>query len=345
MYSQRQVLAALAVVLMSSATAGAQFRAQSQGNGRARGNNKSAQMRFPEMDANNDGRITRAEWRGSAQSFAVHDWNNDGVLSGDEVKVGAARQDTGNGNFEGDREYFFDDWTARGFTALDHNKDNRITRDEWHFDMASFRQADHNRDGVVSKAEFLNEGNVDYDDDRSDRFTYLDANNDGRIARAEWHASRQSFDNLDDNHDGYISRLEMRGSTDAPGDLFSSIDVNHDGTIRIDEWHWSRQSWDAQDTNRDGRLTRAEFTGTGAAATPLDRRSPAYRAGFERGTAEGREAGRQDKHASWGWDLEGQRELEQADSGYEARLGPKTEYQAGYREGFRRAYPDGFRQG
>ena len=49
------------------------------------------QMRFRGMDRNGDGRITRAEWRGSAQSFRQHDWNNDGVLSGDEVRPGALR--------------------------------------------------------------------------------------------------------------------------------------------------------------------------------------------------------------------------------------------------------------
>ena len=42
------------------------------------------------MDANRDGAISRDEWRGSDQSFRVHDWNGDGVLSGGEVRVGAS---------------------------------------------------------------------------------------------------------------------------------------------------------------------------------------------------------------------------------------------------------------
>jgi hypothetical protein len=42
------------------------------------------------------------------------------------------------------------------------------------------------------------------------------------------------------------------------------------------------------------------------------------------------------------WDLEGQRELEQADAGYDSTMGLRADYQAGYREGFRRGYPDGF---
>ena len=37
------------------------------------------------MDTDNDGVITRAEWRGNDQSFREHDLNHDGVLSGEEV--------------------------------------------------------------------------------------------------------------------------------------------------------------------------------------------------------------------------------------------------------------------
>ncbi len=42
--------------------------------------------RFRTMDANSDGVVARAEWRGSLQSFRTHDWNNDGVLSGREIR-------------------------------------------------------------------------------------------------------------------------------------------------------------------------------------------------------------------------------------------------------------------
>ncbi len=48
-------------------------------------------IRFVEMDRNNDGAISRQEWNGSARSFEVHDWNGDGRLSGEEVRVGARR--------------------------------------------------------------------------------------------------------------------------------------------------------------------------------------------------------------------------------------------------------------
>ena len=308
-----------------------------QGQGRARGH--VIPPRFIEMDTNRDGVITKAEWTGTAQSFLTHDWNRDGVISGDELRIGRGRGARANGDL-GDidsayREYDFDDWTPQGFTGLDHNRDNRITRDEWHFSLESFQRADHDRNGWLSRAEFLSEDSVD--DDREDRFGYLDANNDGRISRAEWHGATMVFNALDRNKDGFLIRSEIVGN-EPPPDLFTSIDVNGDGSITVPEWHWSRQGFERRDGNKDGRLTQEEFRGN---VTP-DSNTAAYRAGYERGVSEGRNAGRDDRVVNHYWDLEGQRELETADSGYDARFGPKAQYQAGYREGFRRAYREGW---
>jgi hypothetical protein len=296
-------------------------------------------IRFAEMDVNGDGVIARREWRGSDRSFEVHDWNRDGVLSGDEVRPGARRrrQDSEPEGFESsEREYQFADWTARGFTTLDHNRDGRVARDEWHFDAETFRRADHNRDGALSRAEFLGE-DVNVDDDREDRFAYLDTNNDGRVSRAEWHGTAERFDALDDNRDAVLTRTEMRGGNEPPPDLFTSVDVNRDRAISRDEWHWSRASFDRRDANHDGRLTPQEFAQNASSTV-----SEAWRQGSERGLAEGRQAGKEDRERNQGWDLEGQRELETADSGYEQRFGARAEYQAGYRDGFRRGYREGF---
>ena len=109
-------------------------------------------MRFRAMDRNNDGVVTRQEWRGSDDSFRVHDWNNDGMLSGDEVREGF--------------------WSTGEEPA----------------------------DATPAASE------------RDDRFEYLDANNNGRIERSEWHASDDAWQWLDRNNDNVLSRAEVEGT-------------------------------------------------------------------------------------------------------------------------------------
>lgn len=289
--------------------------------------------RFQGMDTNRDGRITRDEWRGSARSFARHDWNNDGVLSGDELRAGANRQGADRADYADE----VSDWSETHFRELDHNNDGRISRAEWHFDVETFRRIDRDRDGVVSRAEFLGLDTVD--DDRGDRFEDLDVNRDGRVTRQEWHASDDAFRWLDRDGNGVLSRVEVLGPADddTRADAFASLDVDRNGRVTPDEWHWSRDAFTRRDANRDGAISRDEFQ-----RTWRNTQSPAYRSGYDRGLAEGRQAGREDKRQRNQWDLDGQRELEQADSGYLPQMGDRGEYQEGYRAGFRLGYGEGF---
>ena len=223
---------ALAAAIVMPASANAQAR----GRGAAKTADRQGQeMRFRGMDADNDGVITRDEWRGSDESFRQHDTNHDGVLSGDEVWVPAGR---GQGT------------------------PDRSRREE-----------------------------------RAARFERLDTNSDGRISLTEWTGNRAMFDRMDRNHDALISR-----------DEFMEVATEREAQV-----------------------------------VPREAQSRAYQAGYQKGLEEGRQAGREDKTVNGGkWDLEGQRELEQADSGYRNELGTRTDYQAGYRAGFRVGYREGF---
>jgi hypothetical protein len=239
------------------------------------------------------------------------------------------------------------DWTIEAFRNLDTNRDGRIVASEWSYDREDFRRADHNGDGVVTEGEFLGEDRGVVRDDSGAsaddaRFAALDTDRDDRVSRREWRGDRAGFDRLDENRDGYLTRAEM--AVDASSIDFGSLDVDHNGVITRGEWRESSASFSRLDRNRDGRLTAAELDDRDADATwpAASDRTPAYRAGYERGMADGRAAGREDRSRNQGWDLDGQRELEQADAGYRSDLGARVEYQAGYRAAFRLGYREGY---
>ncbi|HEY3160294.1 MAG TPA: phycobilisome rod-core linker polypeptide [Vicinamibacterales bacterium] len=158
-------------------------------------NVSNPEMRFAGLDRNHNGQIERSEWRGSTRAFAIHDWNDDGVLSGDEVRVGAVPPP----------------------------------------------------DSLEAE---------DYNMSASDRFAYLDVNNNGYIDRNEWDGSLDIFYDLDRNNDNRISRAELNNGRRAS---FAALDANGDGRISLAEWAWSHRSFDDMDTNKDGVITRDEF--------------------------------------------------------------------------------------
>jgi hypothetical protein len=119
--------------------------------------------RFRGLDRNNDGTVSRGEWDGNRGSFADHDWNRDGVLSGAEIDPGAARpparaaaRDAAGApspaavpaakpRTESDEVLF---------ARRDTNNDRRISRAEWTLDAKTFDRLDANKDGWLSPYEF-----------------------------------------------------------------------------------------------------------------------------------------------------------------------------------------------
>jgi Ca2+-binding EF-hand superfamily protein len=220
----------------------------------------NGRIRFQNMDRNGNGAIERDEWNGSRASFESHDWNNDGVLSGDEVQPGAQRAARA-------AEQDFDPtmaatWTDDSFRQMDRNRDGRLTSSEWFYNAEYFRRADRNRDGALTMAEFTS---TSMDDDRDDRFVNLDVNRNGRVERNEWHGSADAFDWLDRNHDNVLSRAEVVGENSNQFDSFASLDANRSGTLTPDEWKWTTRSFNRYDTDGDGLITRREFNAAGGA--------------------------------------------------------------------------------
>lgn len=361
-----------------------------------------AQMRYQAMDTNNDGVITRDEWRGTDRAFRNEDWNGDGLLSGEEVRRGARRQNWSQDWNRDGRVDNMDIQIAERFRGYDMNNDNRVARGEWPGDARLFTRLDTTRDGYLSIQEYTRGGGfvLDAQGGPSFGFSNIDMDNDGWVTRSEWNMDAADFNRLDLNRDNRISRFEFENNTAGSStfryspEQFNTFDVNRDGWLtrpesrmtglefdrfdanrdnRISRFEFDNvaaaadpSSYDdrfaAVDVNRDGWLTRSEWRGTEAGFTRLDTnrdnrlsrteydaevstettRSAAWRTGYDRGIEEGRAAGREDFVRQQGWDLEGQRELEQADSGYTPQVGTLSDYQAGYREGFRNAYRAGF---
>ena len=160
-------------------------------------------QRFHGLDRDGNNRVSRAEWNGDDRSFSVHDWNRDGVLSGDELIAGA-RPDQNRA------------WDPR-FHGLDRDRNNRVSRAEWNGDDRSFASHDWNRDGVLSGDELLAGAKpptavarVSRPHTESDEvlFARRDVNRDNVVSRSEWVGTTSEFNRLDRNHDGVLSPYE-----------------------------------------------------------------------------------------------------------------------------------------
>jgi Ca2+-binding EF-hand superfamily protein len=243
------------------------------------------------------------------------------------------------------------------FRGLDRDGDGVITRSEWRGNDRSFRNHDRNRDGVLSGDEVRSADAGAADTDRwpggftdwtDGRFDGLDRDRDGSISRREWNVADQLFDRIDRNGDQVVSRREFLGldygepsrddddGQDEGSTRFDDLDRNRDGVVTMNEWPRGDAAFRRRDADRSGALTRNELTGARA------RQSNAYQTGYDRGLVDGRTAGREDRTRRNRWDLDGQRELEQADAGYTTAVGARPDYQAGYRAGFRVGYEEGF---
>jgi hypothetical protein len=290
------MLAAVCVVGIS--TASAQDRSQFRG-----------------LDRNGDGVITRAEWRGNNRSFRNHDLNGDNVITREEMRIAENRSGTL--------------WTSQDFGVLDRNSDERVSRYEWRSGYGVFDTVDRNRDGVITRAEFLGAREpvtTVYNPYSQDGRPY---GQDGRVgpeARA-YQAGRER--GLEEGRGaGRDDRSRGRWDLDGQREL-----VGADSGYRSDVG--------AHDVYQAGyregfMIGYREAFGRGAPG-----QGRAYQAGHEQGMLDGRRAGREDATRAH-WDFEGQRELVMADAGYRDGIGSRSEYEWGYREGFRTGYEEGF---
>jgi hypothetical protein len=191
-------------------------------------------------DSNNDGIITRAEWRGSARD-AVHGWNADGSLS-DEFGPRPAQW--------GDRSIGFDtervavgDWTKHSRISITiataaFNSESGTTT--WSRSAASIRTTtDLSREEFLSTAQETTPGRQF----RLSRSRTATVRSTDRVA-----LSLEAFNWTDRNRDGVISETRRLAGGGRGSGLPASTST--DGRIEANEWHWSRRF--VRDLNRDG---------------------------------------------------------------------------------------------
>lgn len=199
---------------------------------------------FAYLDLNADGNLSRAEWYGRDVAFDRVDSNNDGRITRDEFRV----QPTADNRQE-------------RFYGLDSNSDGVLSRREWRDEPVVFATVDTNDDGVVSLREYIAMSSDETDDravrfDELDRDEdgYVVWNEWRRSG------INVAFDVVDRNGDRRISLREFQNSTaDNPTQQFRTLDGNRDGFLSSWEWRGTRSAFNQRDVNRDGRISRNEF--------------------------------------------------------------------------------------
>lgn len=186
---------------------------------------------FHLMDENVDGMIDHGE--ASKQQNAVFkylDQNGDGIISADE---------------------YGDCITGPNYMPTAYYKGRT---------PESFAMIDTNKDGIVSRAEYLNASRARYE-------SAYNANS-GQLRTAMYVDAMtgltSQFAAADADGNGFISANEAVADVDY---TFYRLDVNADGQITPNEWNIQpspaharvTSSFEAMDTNHDGRVDRSEY--------------------------------------------------------------------------------------
>ena len=154
------------------------------------------------------------------------------------------------------------------------------TRNEWRGNARSFNVHDWDGNGVLEGNEvragaFRRGGTLDDEElDRNEQFDWLDANNNNRIERREWHLSLDAFRRLDANNDGFLSRNEAQfiggGPVGTTGEL-----VTVDSSVRWTDTGITVRAGDTLTFDVTGQVRLSDNPGDVAdqGGTPSSRRA------------------------------------------------------------------------
>src|SRR5919106_786535 len=214
-------------------------------------------MTYSYLDKNRDGKVTRQEWTGTSASFKARDGNNDGVLTGDELRE----------TYKGKKENLtFQQVLQMRFEEIDINNDNIISTWEWPSQRKYFDQLDDNGDRTLTRVEFR-----DRNDETLDAFSTLDKNRNGVLSKKESQLSDNAFNQLDSNRDGNLTRNEYYDKTPSvpqPTGTFDALDRNKDGIVSQYEWQGSMSEFKSLDRDGNKVITVVEFNSRSRANRP-----------------------------------------------------------------------------
>ena len=244
---------------------------------------------FDTYDANQDGKVSKEEYTGDPDNFALFDTDKDGFITLAEMGMpadyvpGSFKQEhddppAGGGKGGGQRERR--ERFMKQLEMFDTNKDGKVSKEEWK-GKAPFELLDRNKDGSITMEDFpggdgkggMPGGMMPSLEERMARFKESDKNGDGKVAADEFMGPPEAFKRLDKDGDGAITPAEVEASMkDAPpgvpgekGDKgktrFAKWDKNADGKLSREEFQGSDQTFKDLDKNGDGFLETSELDG------------------------------------------------------------------------------------
>lgn len=160
------------------------------------------------LDTDQDGKITREEWRGKTEKFDKLDADGNGVIEAAELAPKKGATDRAK---KPDGRDFSAEGVKNRFASLDKDQDGELTMDDG-LGEAMLMNMDADNSGGVSLAEFQaaveKARGVQNQRRRGNAKRMLrrfDTDKDGKVSRDEFPGSDQRFDSMDKNGDGYLS--------------------------------------------------------------------------------------------------------------------------------------------